>query len=192
MVGRGLAIVAAGVLVVSCSGGPSAPQFGMDDGDAIRQMVIDYAAAYSVQDVDTLEGMFAGNITLMAPNSSTVRGPESAAGFYRALFADVEPELELEVTEMGGEGGLAFAQGSYRTITQVPVPVDADGDDNGDDNDDEEAEDDDAEEVEVEMTESRDRGKWLLVVRQLAGTWRIEHLIWSSDLPIPSAPADMN
>ena len=182
MVGRVLVIVAAGMVAVSCSSGPSGPQFGVADGEAIQQLVADYAAAYNIQDVDALEAMFAGNVTLMPPNSSTVRGPESAAGFFSALFADVQPELELEVNERGGAGGLAFAQGTFRTITQVPVAIEAD-DGDGDEN-----EDEDAEEAEVEMTESRDRGKWLLIVRKLAGQWRIEHLIWSSDLP-PSTDA---
>ena len=182
MVGRVLVIVAASMVAVSCSSGPSGPQFGVADGEAIQQLVADYAAAYNIQDVDAMQAMFAGNVTMMPPNSSTVRGPESAAGFYSALFADVQPELELEVNERGGTGALAFAQGTFRMITQVPVAIEADdGDGNAD-------EDDDAEEAEVEMTESRDRGKWLLIVRKLAGQWRIEHLIWSSDLP-PSTDA---
>ena len=169
MIGRVLVTVAAGVVAVSCSSGPGGPQFGVPDGEAIQQLVADYAAAYSIQDVDALEAMFSGNVTLMPPNSSTVRGRESAAGFFNALFANVQPELELESTERGGVGGLAFAQGTYRTITQVPVATEDD--------------DENADEAEVEMTESRDRGKWLLVARKLVGQWRIEHLIWSSDLP---------
>ncbi len=184
MVGRVLVIVAAGMVAVSCSSGPSGPQFGVADGEAIQQLVADYAAAYNIQDVDALEAMFAGNVTLMPPNSSTVRGPESAAGFFSALFADVQPELELEVNERGGTGALAFAQGTFRTITQVPVSTEGDGEDGEDGEDD----DENADEAEVEMTESRDRGKWLLVTRKLAGQWRIEHLIWSSDLP-PSTDA---
>ena len=169
MIGRVLVAVAAGVVAVSCSSGPGGPQFGVPDGEAIQQLVADYAAAYSIQDVNALEAMFSGNVTLMPPNSSTVRGRESAAGFFNALFANVQPELELESTERGGAGGLAFAQGTYRTITQVPVATEDD--------------DENADEAEVEMTESRDRGKWLLVARKLVGQWRIEHLIWSSDLP---------
>lgn len=185
MVGRVVMILAASGLLASCSAGPGGPEFGVADGEAIRQLAADYAAAYNRQDVEALQAMFAGNITFMPPNSSTVRGPESAAGFFRALFAEVHPELESEVTELGGEGGLAFAQGSFRVITQVPVP----DDDAGDSEDESEDEDEDAGEAEVETVESRDRGKWLIVVRKLAGAWRIEHLIWSSDLPPPAAPA---
>lgn len=34
---------------------------------------------------------------------------------------------------------------------------------------------------------SRDRGKYLLVLRNTAGNWRVEKTIWSSDLPVPGA-----
>jgi ketosteroid isomerase-like protein len=37
---------------------------------------------------------------------------------------------------------------------------------------------------------SRDRGKYLLVLRNMAGTWRTEKTIWSSDLPPAPAHAD--
>ena len=37
---------------------------------------------------------------------------------------------------------------------------------------------------------SRDRGKYLLVLRNTAGNWRVEKTIWSSDLPAPGAPAN--
>jgi ketosteroid isomerase-like protein len=36
----------------------------------------------------------------------------------------------------------------------------------------------------------RDRGKYLLVLRNMAGTWRTEKTIWSSDLPPLPASAD--
>ena len=35
----------------------------------------------------------------------------------------------------------------------------------------------------------RDRGKYLLVLRNMGGTWRTEKTIWSSDLP-PAQPAN--
>lgn len=35
---------------------------------------------------------------------------------------------------------------------------------------------------------SRDRGKYLMVHRKMAGTWRTEKTIWSSDLPPASTP----
>lgn len=36
----------------------------------------------------------------------------------------------------------------------------------------------------------RDRGKYLLVLRNMGGTWRAEKTIWSSDLPPVNQPAD--
>lgn len=34
---------------------------------------------------------------------------------------------------------------------------------------------------------TRDRGKFLFVMRSMAGTWRFEYTSWSSDLPRPAA-----
>jgi ketosteroid isomerase-like protein len=34
---------------------------------------------------------------------------------------------------------------------------------------------------------TRDRGKYLFVLRNMAGNWRIEYTSWSSDLPRPAA-----
>ena len=36
----------------------------------------------------------------------------------------------------------------------------------------------------------RDRGKYLRVLRNTAGTWRVEKTIWSSDLPPSAAHAN--
>ena len=36
----------------------------------------------------------------------------------------------------------------------------------------------------------RDRGKYLLVLRNTGGTWRTEKTIWSSDLPSPGTPSN--
>ncbi len=32
---------------------------------------------------------------------------------------------------------------------------------------------------------ARDRGKYLIVMRNMAGNWRMEYTAWSSDLPLP-------
>ena len=145
-------------------------------------MVDDYAAAYNAKDVEAIQVMFSGNISLMPPNSSTVRGPESAGGYYSTLFATGESDVELETADLAGEGALAFAQGTFRTVTLTPAP--ADGDDDEGESEDDGGPDEDEGEAEVEMVESRDRGKWLISVRKLGGVWRIENLIWSSDLPV--------
>ena len=36
-------------------------------------------------------------------------------------------------------------------------------------------------------TPGRDRGKYLFVLRNMAGDWRLEYTSWSSDLPRPAA-----
>lgn len=39
----------------------------------------------------------------------------------------------------------------------------------------------------MNLGSTRDRGKFLFVLRNMAGTWRLEYTSWSSDLPKPAA-----
>jgi ketosteroid isomerase-like protein len=39
----------------------------------------------------------------------------------------------------------------------------------------------------MNMGTTRDRGKYLFVLRNMGGTWRFEYTSWSSDLPKPAA-----
>ena len=184
MCARAAVAVVAGLLMTGCFGS-SEPGFTRDDGDAIRQINQDYATAFNAYDVEAIVGLFSGDAVFMPPNSSTVRGSESIGGFYNTLFSEGESEIELEVSEVGGEGTLAFASGTYVLATRTPVANEGEDADEGEDED---AEGEDGDEGEVEMQESRDRGKHLLVLRKLAGAWRIERLIWNSDLPVAAPP----
>ena len=175
---RAAVAVVAGLLMTACSGS-SEPGFTRDDGEAIRQIAQDYAAAFNAHDVEGIVAGFSGTAVFMPPNSSTVRGRESIGGYYETLFSEGESEIELETTEVGGEGTLGFTSGTYLTVTQIPVA--AEDTDEGEEEEDEGG-------TEPEMMEVRDRGKYIVVVRKLAGMWLIDQLIWSSDLPLPAPP----
>jgi hypothetical protein len=125
--------------------------------------------------------MFAGTGALMPPNSSAVRGQESITGYYTQLFNEGERNLEVEISEVGGEGDLGFVSGTFLNVTQIPVQVD-------DDEVEEDAVDEEgAEAAEPEMQENRSRGKLVIILRKLGGNWKFESFIWNSDLPLPVA-----
>lgn len=180
MCARAAVAVVAGLLMTACSGS-SEPGFTRDDGEAVRQIAEDYVAAFNAHDVEGVVALFSGTAVFMPPNSSTVRGRESIGGFYETLFSEGESEIEVEITEVGGEGALGFASGTYLTVTQIPVA--ADDADEG-----EEEEEEEEVETEPEMMEVRNRGTYISVVRKLAGAWLIDQFIWNSDLPLPEPP----
>ena len=168
-------------LVLSACGGPTGPEFTRADGEAFRQIGEQWSTAFNAGDVESLVSMFAGTGALMPPNSSTVRGHESITGYYTQLFNEGERHLEVEISEVGGEGDLGFVSGTLLNVAQIPVQVD-------DDEVEEDAVDEEgAEAVEPEMQENRSRGKFVIILRKLVGNWKFESFIWNSDLPLPVA-----
>ena len=174
-------VVATLCLALSSCGGPSGPEFTRADGEAFRQIGEQWSTAFNAGDVESLVSMFAGTGAIMPPNSSTVRGHESITGYYTQMFNEGERNLEVEISEVGGEGNLGFVSGTFLNVTQIPVPVD-------DDEAEEDAVDEEgAEAAEPEMQENRNRGKFVIILRRLARVWKFESFIWNSDLPLPVA-----
>ena len=174
-------VVATLCLGLSSCGGPTGPEFTRADGEAFRQIGEQWSTAFNAGDVESLVSMFAGTGALMPPNSSTVRGHESITGYYTQLFNEGERNLEVEISEVGGEGDLGFVSGTFLNVSQIPVQVD-------DDEVEEDAVDEEgAEAAEPEMQENRSRGKLVIILRKLGGNWKFESFIWNSDLPLPVA-----
>ena len=174
-------VVATLCLILSSCGGPTGPEFTRADGEAFRQIGEQWSTAFNAGDVEALASMFGGTGALMPPNSSTVRGHESITGYYTQLFNEGERNLEVEISEVGGEGDLGFVSGTFLNVSQIPVQVD-------DDEVEEDAVDEEgAEAAEPEMQENRSRGKLVIILRKLGGNWKFESFIWNSDLPLPVA-----
>ena len=171
-------------LVLSSCGGPTGPEFTRADGEAFRQIGEQWSTAFNAGDVESLASMFAGTGAVMPPNSSTVRGHESITGYYTQMFNEGERNLEVEISEVGGEGDLGFVSGTFLNISQIPVQVDDDEGEAEENAVDEEG----AEPAEPEMQENRNRGKFVIILKRgLGGVWKFESFIWNSDLPVPVA-----
>ena len=168
-------VVATLCLGLSSCGGPTGPEFTRADGEAFRQIGEQWSTAFNAGDVEALASMFGGTGALMPPNSSTVRGHESITGYFTQMFNEGERNLEVEISEVGGEGDLGFVSGTFLNVSQIPVQVDDDEDEEG------------AEAAEPEMQENRSRGKFVIILRRLAGVWKFESFILNSDLPLPVA-----
>lgn len=152
--------VLAFTLAVSACAGPNPEEFTRADREAIQQSNEALAAAFNAKDVDAIAALYADNSLFMPPNAPSVRGREMVKSFYGGLIAQGASTLRMEADEVSGHGPLAFESGSYT------VEFTRDG------------------------APGRDRGKYVRVHRNLAGTWRIEKTIWSSDLPQRPTNAD--
>ena len=89
-------------------------------------------------------------------NSLLEQFPQLMLGSYpRIQDESFRVMLTLESRDVAGHGPIAYENGSYTMVVR-----DAAG-------------------------ESRDRGKYLFVLRKGNGQWRYEYAIWNSDLPKP-------
>ena len=156
--------VAAAVVLAACSGTPSSTsEFTKADSDAIRAMVKDFVAAYNAKDVAKIGTFFDANSSLMPINRNTLRGVDAVKSYYQGRVTDEGgTDLAIEPITVEGHGPLGYVAASFSMTFRPP-----DG-----------------------SAERRDRGKVIWIVRKLAGHWKFEWQIMSSDLP-PVVPASM-
>ena len=157
-----LAAAAAVSLALAACGGSAPVEFGKEDLATIQKLISDFGTAYNAKDSAKIAGLFTGSGAVMVPNSSVVHGFDSIKGFYDIrLGAQGARDLELSATPVG-QGKFAYAVGTY-SVRLAPEGG----------------------------PESRDRGKVLFLFQKMPGNvWRIEILMYSSDLPpaVPPAP----
>ncbi len=153
--------VAATAVLSACGGATTTAEFGKQDADEIRAMIRDFVAAYNAKDTAKIGAFFAPNASLMPINRSTLRGVDAVKGYYEGRVKDEGgTDLAIDPIAVEGHGSLGYVAASFSMAFRPP-----DG-----------------------SAERRDRGKVILIVRKLAGHWKFEYQIMSSDLP-PVVPA---
>jgi ketosteroid isomerase-like protein len=155
---REVAAVAALLALAACGNNSGAPgeEFAPGDVARIRERTQEFTRAFNTGDVQQMVGMYADQAVFMPPNTGALRGRDSLRGFYETLLADGATDLTMESREIGGHGPVGYESGTY-VLYRRPD----------------------------EGPHTRDRGKYLFVLRRYAGGWLYEHAAWSSDLPAP-------
>jgi ketosteroid isomerase-like protein len=142
------AVLALGLVLGACAGGPTQQEFTRTDAEAVRKTASDLSAAFNQRSIDKVLELYADNSVFMPPNAPLLRGRDPLKSFYTELSGKWT-ELKMEPDDVAGHGPIAYQSGTY-TLTS---------------------------------TDARDRGKYLIVLRNLGGNWKIEHTAWNSDLP---------
>ncbi len=156
MTRRTLAVAALGLTLAAC-GGAQERHFNRTDADAIRQRTQELVSAVNAKDVAKAADFYAGTATFMPPNAATLHGRDSVKLYYQSIV-DATTDFTMEPKDVGGVvpaagPGLAYANGTYSMTTKTGSGA------------------------------ARDRGKYLLVMRNTGGQWQCEYGIWNSDLP---------
>ena len=156
-----MATIALATIAAGC-GGSTARENGFTSADVttIKETTKAFASAFNGHDTSQVLAHYPENIVFMPPNAGTIRGKEWLKGYYDMLLGSGAVTLSLESRDVSGHGPLAYENGSYTLITRG---------ENGE--------------------ESRDRGKYLFVLRKFNGRWLYEYAMWNSDLPKPMVTA---
>jgi ketosteroid isomerase-like protein len=153
-------VLAVVALAAAACGQPKGEEFTSQDATSIRQKNQEFVDAFNAKKIPQILDIYAENSVFMPPNMPTIRGKELLKGFYTDLFKQGAENLKLEVGEVSGHGPIAYQTGPYELEYQHA----------GD--------------------QSRhDRGKYLFVLRNMSGTWRLQYAMWSSDLPVEDLQA---
>jgi ketosteroid isomerase-like protein len=144
-----------------CGGSAAAgEEFTQADIAAIKQMTQEFSQAVTEKSTEKVLRHYPENVVFMPPNSGTIRGKEWLKGYWDTRFKAPAVTMTLESQQVAGHGPLAYENGTYTMVLR---------DESG--------------------QETRDRGKYLFVLRKTAKQWRYEYAIWNSDLPKPVVTA---
>jgi ketosteroid isomerase-like protein len=141
----------------ACGGARPGEEFGLRDQAQIRERSDAFVKAFNGNDVAQVLAFYAENSVFMPPNQPIIRGKDALKTFYDDLLKSGATNLRLEVTEVSGHGPLAYQNGTYEMDLKP-----------------------------ASGTPTRDRGKYVFILRKLADTWRCEYTMWNSDLPPPA------
>jgi uncharacterized protein (TIGR02246 family) len=146
-------VAALGLMLAACGGGQE-KKFSKADSDQIKQRTHEMAAALNARDAAKAAEFYAATATFMPPNEATIHGRDSVQAYYETMVEAGVSDFTMDPKEVGGEWQVAFANGTYSMTMKSKSGA-----------------------------QRRDRGKYLVVLRNTGGQWRCEYSIWNSDLP---------
>lgn len=146
-------MAALGLILAAC-GGAQERKFSKADSDQIRQRTQELVAAVNANDVVKAADFYAATATFMPPNTATLHGRDSVRLYCQTMLEGGTTELTMEPKDVGGVWPIAYSNGTYSAMSKTNSGAG-----------------------------QRDRGKYLLVMRNTGGQWRCEYCMWNSDLP---------
>jgi ketosteroid isomerase-like protein len=126
---------------------------------ALAKWSKDIAAAYSGKDAAKVASFYTQDAMLMPPNEPAVRGRAAIQAWVQRMFDQGTVTLALTPMESAISGNIGYQAENY-TFTMKPTTGAA-------------------------MT---DKGKSLVVFKQVGGKWLMAHDIFNSDMPPPTPP----
>jgi uncharacterized protein (TIGR02246 family) len=127
---------------------------------ALLKISKDFAAAISTKDAAKMASFYTEDAVFNPPNEPAVRGRSAIQVWMQKMFDQGTPTLALTPTESAISGNIGYQAETY-VFTMKPTTG-------------------------LAMT---DKGKSLVVFKQVGGKWLMAHDIFNSDMPPPPTPA---
>jgi ketosteroid isomerase-like protein len=119
----------------------------------------DLAAAFSAKDAARVASFYTDDATLNAPNEPAARGRAAIQAWAQRNFDQGVSALALTPVESAISGNIGYGVETYTVTIKLPSGPTI-----------------------------TDKGKSMLVFKQVGGKWLIAHDIFNSDLPPPPTP----
>jgi uncharacterized protein (TIGR02246 family) len=126
---------------------------------AITKLAKEFADTFNTKDAAKLATLYTDDAVVSPPNEPAVRGRSSIEAFFKKMFTQGVTDLVLMPAESAISGTQAYEAGSY-TLSVKPASGPT----------------------------INDKGKYVVVLKQVGGKWLLAHDIFNSDLAPPGAP----
>lgn len=127
----------------------------------LTKLAQDFAADFNAKDSAKIASYYMDDATLMPPNEAAVKGRQNIEAWFKGGIEGGITDFQLTPTESATAGQQAFEAGTYSLVVK-PAGAAGGG--------------------------TTDKGKYVVVYKQIAGQWKIAYDIFNSDLP-PTQPA---
>lgn len=115
---------ALGLAAALAASGPAVAQ--SEVAEQLRDRMEVFVTAYNAEDAAAIESIYADDAALLAPQSTAILGAPEIAGFYSAVFEQIDPQIRFridEVTEMDENTALMIGVAVIDFTTSEGVPA---------------------------------------------------------------------
>lgn len=126
---------------------------------AISKLAKEFADTFNTKDAAKVAALYTEDAVVSPPNEPAVRGRSSIEAWFKKQFDQGLSDLVLTPAESAISGAQAYEAGSY-TLSMKPASG----------------------------PPINDKGKYVVVLKQVGGKWLLAHDIFNSDLPPPPPP----
>ena len=151
-------------VLIAASTSIAAAQMGSDAKAGVAKVRESYVKAVNAADAKGVAALYTPDGVEMPPNQPSVKGGAAVEAYHQKLNALMGAQITISATETIVSGDTAVDIGTY-SQTLTPKAAGA--------------------------KPIKDTGKYIVILKQIGGSWMVTHAIYNSDLPPNPAMGEM-